>query len=163
MDGVNRWSFTNRGDLDGQWQLVQTWDRKKKEYLTKVETENEAFYGFGILSRFFSKYSSVVACTVNQPDSILMSVALLSPEGELSVFVLNPSDNALHVALNITSLPGKQMNVYQVTKETVSQPDFELNAIQQFKSSKKNSLTLPAKSITTISSYFLKHKDKGII
>jgi hypothetical protein len=25
-EGFNRWSFVNRGDLDGQWQLVDTWD-----------------------------------------------------------------------------------------------------------------------------------------
>jgi len=25
VDGFNRWSFINRGDLDGQWQLLRTW------------------------------------------------------------------------------------------------------------------------------------------
>ena len=33
MDGFNRWSFTNRGDLDGQWQLVRTWDKAEWEFL----------------------------------------------------------------------------------------------------------------------------------
>ena len=163
VDGVNRWSFTNRGDLDGQWQLIQTYDREKKEYLKTVVTENEAFYGFAIFSRFFSKYSSIIECSVSQPDSVLMSVALLSPGGELSIFLLNPSDNNLNVSLEIVSLPKKQMNIYQVTKETVSQPDFELNPIASFKSSKKAQLTIPPKSITTVSSYLLKHSDKGIV
>jgi glucokinase len=27
VDGLNHWSLTNRGDADGQWQLVDTWDR----------------------------------------------------------------------------------------------------------------------------------------
>ena len=44
-----------------------------------------------------------------------------------------------------------------------SQPDFELNAIQHFVSSKKISFSLPAKSITTVSSYLLINSDKGII
>ena len=35
VDGFNRWSFTNRGDLDGQWQLVRTWDSPNKKYLDK--------------------------------------------------------------------------------------------------------------------------------
>ncbi len=29
VDGFNRWSFTNRGDLDGAWQLVRTFDPQK--------------------------------------------------------------------------------------------------------------------------------------
>jgi hypothetical protein len=162
-DGVNRWSFTNRGDLDGEWQLIRTYDIEEKEYLKNVIIENEIFYGFGIVSRFLSKYSSVVECSVNCPDSVLMSLAMLSPGGELSIFILNQSENELTVSLDITSLPRKQMNVYQVTKEKVTQPDFELNAIQNFKSSRKRLITLPAKSITTVSSYYLKHRDKGII
>jgi hypothetical protein len=32
-DGVNRWSFTNRGDLDGQWQMIQTFNRDNLTYL----------------------------------------------------------------------------------------------------------------------------------
>jgi hypothetical protein len=163
VDGVNRWSFTNRGDLDGQWQLIRTYDIKKKEYFKEIEPENEAFYGFGIISRFLSKYSSVVECLVSRPDSVLMSLALLSPAGELSVFILNPTDDELNISLEVAAFPKKQMNVYQVTKEAVTQPDFELHAIQNFKSSKKSIFTLPAKSITTVSSYFLKHSDKGII
>jgi len=163
VDGLNRWSFTSRGDLAGQWQLIQTYDLEKKEYLEKITPENEIFYGFGILSRFFSKYSSIVECTANRPDSVLLSAALLSPGGELSIFILNPTDDDLHVGIGIASLPEKKMNVYQVTKEMVSQPNFELNAIRQFKSSEKPSVILPAKSITAISSYLLEHHDKGVI
>jgi len=162
-DGVNRWSFTNRGDLDGQWQLIRTFDIEKKEYLKEVVVENEAFYGFGILSRFLSKYSSVVACSVSLPDSLLMALALLSPVGELSIFLLNPSNEDRQVSLEIKSFPGKQMNVYQVTQDLVTQPGFELNALQHFKSSQKKTVALPAKSITTVSSYWLTHRDNGII
>ena len=162
-DGVNRWSFTNRGDLDGQWQLIQTYDREKKEYLKKVKIENEAFYGFGIMSRFLSKYSSVVTCSASRPDSVLMPIALLSPAGELSIFILNSTDDHLNISLKIASLPEKQMNVYQVTKEMVTQPDFELTATQHFKSSRKKSITVPPKSITTVSSYLLENSDKGIV
>lgn len=32
VDGFNRWSYTNRGNLDAQWQPVQTYDRKNKTY-----------------------------------------------------------------------------------------------------------------------------------
>lgn len=163
VDGFNRWSFTNRGDLDGQWQLIQTYDRQNKQYLSKVLPENEAYYGFGILSRFLSKYSSTVSCSTNQPDSALMASALVSPKGELSVFIINKKHMSLTVNLEINSDSRKNMNIYQVTKEIVSKPDFKLNAINSFKSSSKITILLPPRSITTVTSYSLKDKDKGII
>lgn len=163
VDGFNRWSFTNRGDLDGQWQLIQTFDRQTKQYLSQVKPENEAYYGFGILSRFLSKYSSTLSVSVSQPDSVLMCTALLSPQGELSIFMVNLKNKILNVNLEITSSSGKDMNVYQVSKEIVSSPEFELNAIRKFNSSKKSELVLPARSITTITSYSLKNSDQGII
>jgi hypothetical protein len=36
-DGASRWSFTNRGDVDGQWQMVETWDRQNKEWRPETE------------------------------------------------------------------------------------------------------------------------------
>jgi len=163
VDGMNRWSFTNRGDLDGQWQLIQTYDRQTKQYLSEIKPENEAYYGFGILTRFLSKYSSVVSCTASQPDSIVMSAALISPKGELSVFLINLSNKSLKVDFEIASLPEKDLNVYQVSKEIVTKPAFELNATQSFRSANKAELLLPARSITTVTSYLLKNSDKGII
>jgi hypothetical protein len=55
------------------------------------------------------------------------------------------------------------LNVYQVTKEIVAKPDFQLNRIQNFNTDRTEKLGLPAQSITTVSSYFLKNSDKGII
>lgn len=161
-DGVNRWSFTNRGDLDGQWQLIKTFDRETKTYLKNIEPENEAYHGFGIISRFLSKESSIIVCSNNQPDSVLMSLAMLSPSGEISVFVLNKSEQEQFVEFNFENLPDKQINVYQTTKETVSSPGFELNAIQKFTSSKPENIIIPPRSITALSSYLLKQADKGI-
>jgi len=162
-DGVNRWSFTNRGDLDGQWQLIHTFDRENKTYLKEINPENEAYFGFGIISRFLSKYSSTVVCNVNQPDSVVMSIALLSPAGELSIFILNSSDKEQVASLNIDNMPETTLNVYQATKEFAANPDFALNSIHSFNSSKSEKIVLPARSITTLSSYLLKNSDKGII
>lgn len=161
-DGVNRWSFTNRGDLDGQWQLIKTFDREKKEYLDEIIPENEAYYGFGIISRFLSKYSSMVSCITNQPDSLLMSAALLSPAGELSVFILNKTENEQTVSLEIENF-GKKVNAYQVSEEIVTKPGFELNPIKNFNPVKAGNIVLPARSITTVTSYSLKNSDTGVI
>jgi hypothetical protein len=163
VDGFNRWSFVNRGDLDGQWQLIQTFDRQTKQYLSKVNPEKEAYYGFGILSRFLSKYSSTISVSVSQPDSVLMSAALISPLGELSVFLVNLNQESLNVNLKIALPSEKKLNVYQVSKQIVSRPEFVLNALKNFSSSKPTEVVLPGRSITTITSYSLRNKDKGII
>ncbi len=163
VDGFNRWSFTNRGDLDGQWQLIQTWDRDKKEYLADIVPEREAYYGFAILSRFFSKYASTVSCDSNVPDSLLMKAALLSPKGELSVFLVNLQDTPVDVLLEVVNLPEKTMHIYQVSEEILARSEYEMNAIETFSSRKSKQLLLPARSITTVSSNHLKDSDNGII
>ena len=137
VDGFNRWSYTNRGDLDGQWQLVRTFDLQTKTYLPEVLPEPEAYYGFGIISRFLSKYSSIVSCKINEPDSKLMSAALLSPGGELSIVLVNPADEKLSIDLEVEHYAGKMLNLYQVSKELVSVPGFELNPIKSFNSNPK--------------------------
>lgn len=163
VDGFNRWSFTNRGDLDGQWQLVETWDRKNKKHLSEVKPEKEAYYGFAMLSRFLSKYSSVVSCTSSQPDSALIASALVSPKGELSIFIVNLSNQSTNLRLDINSAPNKTLNVYQTSKEIVSRPGFELDPIDSFKAEQPKEFILPARSITTVTTYSLKHSQSGII
>ena len=163
VDGFNRWSFTNRGDLDGQWQLIETYDREHKKYLSQIKPENEAYYGFAIISRFLSKYSSVVSCISNQPDSALMASALVSPKGELSIFLVNLKDTSINVQLDIITTGANLLNVYQVSKEIVTKPAFELNPIASFKAIEKKELNLPARSITTVSSYLLENSQNGII
>jgi len=163
VDGFNRWSFTNRGNLDGQWQLVRTFDLESGTYLPEVIPEPEAYYGFGIVSRFLSKYSSTVSCEVSAPDSVLLSTALLSPSGDLSLIVVNLEDEPVTINLELSSYTGKTINVYQVTKESVNSPGFRLNPVDSFSSSDKKKLVLPAMSITNISSYPLSHEDAGIV
>ena len=163
VDAFNRWSFTNRGDLDGQWQLVETWDRKNKKYLSEVKPENEAYYGFAMLSRFLSKYSSVVSCTNNQPDSALITAAVVSPKGELSIFIVNLKKESTNLILDINAVLHKTLNVYQVSKNIVLSPGFELNPIDSFKTERPKTLILPARSITTLTTYLLNHNQSGII
>ena len=44
VDGFNRWSFLNRGDLDGQWQFVDTWDRREKKLLRDFPPHAEQLF-----------------------------------------------------------------------------------------------------------------------
>ena len=164
VDGFNRWSFTNRGDLDGQWQLVHTWDREKKTYLNQINPEPEAYYGFAIISRFLSKYSAVVETIKSMPDSLLMCASLLSPKGEVSVLLVNDSREDFDINLDLTTYIGRNdVHLYQVSEKIIKQTGFELKPLKKLNASKNIELKLPAKSISNVSSYHLDVNEPGII
>ena len=163
VDAFNRWSFTNRGDLDGQWQLIRTWDRENKEYLNQIEPEPEAYYGFGILSRFWSKYSRSIAVSSSLPDSLLMAGALLSPEGEFSLFIVNHGAGPVEARITIRDSPAADLHLYQVSRELIAAPDYRLEPLASIPADQPASLRLPARSITTLSSYHLGPEEPGIV
>lgn len=163
VDGFNRWSYTNRGDLDGQWQLVQTFDREKKEYLSEVVPEQEAYFGFAIISRFLSKYSSVVKTEFQAPDSVLMCNAVLSPGGVLSIFMINNSYEPLIVDLNIEHKKVKDLQLYQITKELLKNTGFEFEPQHSYSAQQNLKISLPPKSISTLTENLLNKTDMGII
>lgn len=162
VDGFNKWSFTNRGDLDGQWQLIQTFDRESKTYLDEVIPEPEAYYGFAMLSRFLDKYSSVVSCNVTEPDSVVMGAAVVSPSGQLSAFILNLNEEPKEITLDIANYSGKPLHIYQASKELVNVPGFKLEPVLSIDPARKTLVKLPPRSISTVSGYNLKQTDKGI-
>jgi hypothetical protein len=163
VDAFNRWSFTNRGDLDGQWQLIATFDRTKKTYFNEVNPEPEAYYGFGIISRFLSKYSSVLKTEVSAADSVLMCNAVKSPGGALSVFLLNKSGKSVHVEVGFSGEIRGEMYLYQVSKEIIHTPGFELNKVRSYVEGEKCAILLPPRSISVITQHSLDSKDKGIV
>ena len=162
VDAFNRWSFTNRGDLDGQWQLVRTFDIRNKTYYSEVRPEPEAYYGFGIISRFLSKYSSIVNCSVNAPDSLMMCAGMLSPGGQLSIVMVNRSPEQIAVQLRIKEIKHRKMYLYQVSREAVNREGFVLDPVAAFNENDKINIQLPARSISNLSSNLLNHQDPGI-
>ena len=80
VDGFNRWSFTNRGDLDGQWQFVRAWDAGRDKLLDTFAPQPNSYYLFAMLSRYLPKYAEVLASRVDAPyleeDRKLVAAAL---------------------------------------------------------------------------------------
>lgn len=165
VDGFNRWSFTNRGDLDGQWQLVETWDPVHWNYLPRVEPVPVPYYTYGILTRFMAKHSRVLEIKAGN-DGVL-AAAVLSKSENATVLVLNKSDREQKINLRLSANFGKPVfHKYQVTQATVESPGFELSPIGTFSATgdKKNVQdNLPMKSITVYSNYHLLHTDSGIV
>ncbi len=160
VSAFNRWSFTNRGDLDGQFQLIRTWDIENKKYYDKIEVEPEAFYGYGIITRFMAKHSSVVLTdTIINPA--ILSQTLKSPEGKLTTYILNKSDTSLVVRIMMTGVDAQKLYLYRVTQQEVTNPDFRMDPLREIniRDGKTISLDLPAKSISTLTSFRSMHSD----
>ena len=67
VDGVNHWSFVNRGDLDGQWQFVDTWERRgDKGWLADALPHEPSYYVLGLATRHVPRTPSSLPakCTV---------------------------------------------------------------------------------------------------
>jgi hypothetical protein len=159
IGAFNRWSFTNRGDLDGQWQLIRTWDIEKKKYLEKVEIEPAAFYGYGIITRFCSKQSSVLNSeSGNDPD--ILSQTLKSPKGELTTFIINKGDKARTIKLKIAGNYKPHFYFYLVNEQEVNKPGFRMDPVRQItiKDGEEIVLEISGKSIYTLTHLNVLHE-----
>jgi hypothetical protein len=163
VDAFNRWSFVNRGDLDGQWQLIRTYDIENKKYLSKIVPENEAYFGYAMITRFLGKYASVIGLENQKlPDGIEVA-ALKNTDGAMTIIILNHKNEPVNLQLNLKNTSGKNILFkYQVTKSLLSDTNFRLESSGTFT---KNDFTinLLPESITVCTSYNLKHIDNGLI
>lgn len=161
VDGLNRWSFTNRGDLDGQWQLVRTWDRERKSFLEEIRPEPVPYYGYGMLTRFVAKGSRVVECRVDAPTTGLLAAAVVSPGGRVTVLLLNASGEDVAASVETQAAPPGMLSLYQVEESRLG-PGFRMDPLREASPAGPIPLTLPARSVSVLTGFGLKHEDDGI-
>jgi hypothetical protein len=162
---MNRWSFTNRGDMDGQWQLVRTFDIRKKEYFDKVVPENKAYYGFAMFTRFIAKYASVLK-SVNKslPDTSISFISLKNPDGTLVFILLNQSNDSKNGELKIDiKIKINKLYKYVYDEDIPSDGKFALNPVEVQTAPSGLSLILKGRSITVLSTKMLRDSDWGTI
>jgi len=161
VDGLNRWSFTNRGDLDGQWQLLRTWDRDRKVFYEEIHPEPVPYYGFGLLTRFVAKGSRVAECRVQPSATALLATALVSPGGRLTVLLLNASGDTLEATFHARAAPSDPLHLYRV-EEARLDPSFRMEALRTVDPARAIELSLPARSVTVLTGFDLGHEDDGV-
>lgn len=97
VDGLNHWSFTNRGDADGQWQLVDTWDLRWKQWLPECVPHRDSYYVLGLALRHLPHRAVVLKTEVRGGgvDGIprVWSAAVRSPrDNSVTVLIVNDAD-----------------------------------------------------------------------
>jgi hypothetical protein len=164
-DAFNRWSFVNRGDLDGQWQLIHTWDREKKQYLTKIDPEPAAYYGYAMLSRFIGKYPDLIFWQTNMCIDGVKITAFRNRNGSIGVLFINNEKRPIRISLSFSGAEDQlAFNLYQVTELLVANPDFKLNprAIEHTEKQPRI-IVLPPESINLITTLEITSDGWGII
>jgi hypothetical protein len=171
VDGVSRWSYVNRGDLDGQWQLVDTWDISANQLRPQFTPHPNSYYMIALLSRFTAKNSAVLTSSVqggsDSKGPQVFAVALRSPRGQDTVIVANDANLVWSGEIAFSGLnKGKKFYAYQMTPDKQDKVEVALEPVQMPTVSKRKpsfAITLPAQSVTVYSTYNLKPRDPGVI
>jgi len=171
VDGLNRWSFVNRGDLDGQWQLVDTWDRGGKRLLERFSPHPNTYYLYGLLSRFTAKHSAVLGCRLeggrleNRPR--VFAAALRSPGGNLTLLVVNDADSPWQADVALRGLSaGRTLCRYRVTHADRDRSDVVVSAERHFDVPSGNASfqdTIPELSLSVYTTYNRPHGEAGVV
>jgi hypothetical protein len=167
VDGFNRWSFVNRGDLDGQWQLIDTWDPGKGALLQEYTPHPNIYYLYGLLSRFTAKHSSILTCSTSggvlEGTQRVFAQALKSPAGHLTIFVLNDAGRPWRGAIEITDGQRAPLYKYQVNPEHRDRADVRIEPLREISDPARISDEFPATSLTVFTTYRKEAGDAGAI
>lgn len=168
VDGFNRWSFTNRGDLDGQWQLVRTWDIDRNKLLDAFTPQPNAYYQFAMLSRYLPKRSGVLATRVDarfaSNERKLVTAALRTPKGHVTVIVVNESHRACDTEIAFEGLAAPlRLERYSLTREAEDRADVKLKPERTLDVTASFSDRIPPTSIVVYSTYRLNPDAPGLI
>ena len=164
VDGFSRWSFVNRGDLDGQWQLVRTWNPTLWDYHQRVTPEPVPYFSHGILTRFTAKRSTVLAASSDDADVVV--TALRSPGGQTTLLLLNKSRQPRDLSLRFLGLGGSlALRQYQTTEAALASASFTLSSLASVDvapASPSLTVSLPGRSLTAYTTFQLADDADGI-
>ena len=171
IDGVSRWSYVNRGDQDGQWQLVDTWDMARNRLLPAFTPHPNSYYMIGLLTRFLAKHSDVLTSSVeggsgqNGPE--VFAAALRSPRGQHTFIFVNDAETDRDAEILLQGLSaGMKLYRYRMTPEKKDRSEVVLGPEKEFPASPQQAGftdRLPARSITVYSTYHLEQNDAGVM
>jgi hypothetical protein len=169
VDGFNRWSFVNRGDLDGIWQMINTWDAQTKTVRNHITPCANAYFMYGLISRLTAKHSAVAPCMVDgaqiDGQDRLFAAALISPKGNLTWIVVNDAPREWAASFSLKRYRGNALFKYQVAGDlrAVANPRIApAGKVDLRETGGLFTAVLPPMSLTIYTSYELAHEEPGI-
>ena len=156
-NGFNKWSFNNRGDLDGQWQLIDTWDIKGRKPLPadQIKPHENSYDAFALLSRYVPRNSKVLQTSVAGGNDgtfdRVFSTALKTPSGNYTVLIVNDGDRPYTVNVDFVNSVNKDFYCYR------------FGNLSPVKVSLNEPITIQPMDLVTLSTYCLGADDMGMI
>jgi hypothetical protein len=169
VDGFNRWSFLNRGDLDGQWQMLRTWDDVGQRLLGEFKPMPVPYRFYGLISRFTAKHSTVLSSAVRGGlvDGFprVFTAAVRSPRGNVSWFVLNDAPRPWRATLRLEGGGGAGLHAYEPSSRDAEPDPMAIGPARQIAAATLRAgldVELAPQSLTVYSSFRLAPKARGI-
>jgi hypothetical protein len=111
IDGANHWSFTNRGDQDGQWQLVDTWDRQWKQWVDEAGPHADSYHVIGLATRHIPHRAAILATEIDGGELAgcrrVWTAALRSPrDSSLTLLVVNDAEQPWPLRVEVPGATG---------------------------------------------------------
>ena len=160
VDGFCRWSFVNRGNIDGQWQLVDTWDIDTDRPRTTITPHPNSFFLWGSLSRFISSGATILRGELtggsDGQHQRIFACAVRNPDGSHTLAVINDGDTDadLHVQMD-----GPALHCYRIDALARDRSDVRVDPQGEFAGDFED--TLPPMSLTIYSTHHLHSDDRS--
>jgi len=171
-NALSRWNFINRGNLDGQWQFLDTWDPINNKLLPPADyaPHPNSYFVVGLFMRFTAKDSTVVSVNVTGGTMAnhqrVFASGLVSPKKQITILVVNDAFNDWPIHLSFKGLTMQTMvHSYRVSEKDQNNPQLQINPLKSWNVDASTGLsdTLTARSVSVYTTYLLNHNDPGII
>ena len=164
VEGFCRWSFVNRGNLDGQWQLVDTWDPAKECFLATIMPHPNSFFLWGLLSRFIASGAAVVhgewSGGADNAFRRVFGVAIANPDGSRTLAVVNDSEAWGDLRVSVASVPAQPgFHRYRIGLANRDDPRMEVQPEGPFDANFTD--PLPPMSFTVYSTAHRRHDERA--
>lgn len=169
VDGFNKWSLINRGDLDGQWQIINTWDTATHSILPHITPHINHYYLYGLLTRLTPKYATIldtkVGYSVVDNQRRVYATTYKGKDDNYSIVIVNDCDRSFTGKIQLTNLPiAKPIYKYEITEAAKDKENILINP-KKFSNARNNNrkITIAPNSLLILSTYYLLPYDKGIV
>lgn len=127
VDGLCNWSFCNRGDVDGQWQLVETWDREEKRWMEKATLVQPAAGMLGQVMRHLPHRACIHSVMPHGlPDLSVAVVSDSASPNHLTLFAVNSGPEPVGLLLRSHEL--EEWKSWNISSTTPGQAGTALNS-----------------------------------
>ena len=167
VDAFNRWSFNNRGNLDGQWQLIDTWNPEEICLLDTFHPHPNVFYLYGLISRITPKASKIYKCEViGGADTSYQRIyaSCAGNKSQKNIYLTNDSDNEFSGRIELAQHKNEPWYVYEVYQEKHADR-VEIDTTPRPVEQEGNGLDiqLKPKSLYIFSTKYLAHHEPGVL